>query len=112
MTLFSKIINREIPSEILYEDEHCVAFRDIHPQAPVHILIVPRKEIPTLADISYAMDQMLLGHLLAVVPKIAEQQGIKNAFRVVINSGKGAGQSVFHLHLHLLGGRTMAEHNL
>ena len=108
MTLFSKIINREIPADIVYEDSLCLAFKDIHPQAPVHILIVPKKEIPSLADIAPAEDRELLGHLLSVVPEIAAQLGIKECFRVVINSGPGAGQTVFHLHLHLMGGRSFS----
>ena len=103
-TLFEKIISREIPGQIVYEDELCVAFRDISPGAPMHVLLVPRKPIPKLSDAS-ADDQALLGHLLLVAPKIAREHGFGEAFRLAINNGAEAGQSVFHLHLHILGGR-------
>lgn len=105
-TLFSKIIQREIPADIVYEDELCVAFRDIHPQAPVHILVVPKKPIPKLADATDS-DTPLLGHLLAKAALVATRAGCGEAFRLIINNGAGVGQSVFHLHLHILGGRTM-----
>lgn len=105
-TLFEKIIAREIPATIIYEDEQCVAFKDINPGAPTHVLLVPRKAIPKLSDVA-AEDQALLGHLLLVVPKLASQLGVSDAYRVAINNGAGAGQSVFHLHLHILGGRPM-----
>jgi histidine triad (HIT) family protein len=103
-TIFGKIIRREIPADIVYEDEHCLAFRDINPQAPVHVLIVPKKEIATLADAAEE-DQALLGHLLLAANRIARQLGVEQAFRLVVNNGAQAGQSVFHLHLHLLSGR-------
>ncbi|MBI4695070.1 MAG: HIT domain-containing protein [Gammaproteobacteria bacterium] len=103
-TLFSRIIDREIPSEIIYEDEHCIAFRDISPQAPLHALVVPRKPIPKVADAA-AADAGLLGQLLLAAGKVAEQQGYADAYRLVINNGSGAGQTVFHLHVHVLGGR-------
>jgi histidine triad (HIT) family protein len=103
-TLFEKIIAREIPGTIVYEDAHCVAFRDINPGAPMHVLLVPRKPIPKLSDAS-AEDQALLGHLMLTASKIAKQEGYGEAFRLAVNNGAEAGQSVFHLHLHILGGR-------
>ncbi len=103
-TLFEKIIEGEIPGDIVYEDEHCAAFRDVNPTAPMHILLVPRKPIPKLADAG-AEDQALLGHLLQVAPRIAQQQGYGDAFRLVVNNGEKAGQTVFHLHIHIIGGR-------
>lgn len=107
-TIFSKIINREIPADIVYEDEHCLAFRDIHPQAPTHVLVVPKKEIARLVD-ARSEDQALLGHLLLAVSTIARQLGVEDAFRVVISNGAEAGQTVFHLHLHILAGRPFPE---
>jgi histidine triad (HIT) family protein len=103
-TIFGKIIGREIPADIIYEDESCLAFRDVNPQAPTHVLIIPRKEIARLADAGQD-DQALLGHLLLAANKVARQLGVDSAFRLVVNNGAGAGQSVFHLHLHLLAGR-------
>ncbi len=104
MTIFSKIINKEIPADIVYEDNLCLAFKDINPQAPVHILLIPRKPIPQLSQ-QEERDKELLGHLMAVAPKIAEQQGVGGKYRLVINDGAEVGQTVFHLHLHILGGR-------
>jgi histidine triad (HIT) family protein len=103
-TLFEKIIAREIPGNIIYEDPHCVAFRDINPGAPMHVLLVPRKPIPRLCDATVD-DQALLGHLMLVAAKIARDEGYGEAFRLAVNNGAEAGQSVFHLHLHILGGR-------
>ncbi|MCX7800692.1 MAG: histidine triad nucleotide-binding protein [Fimbriimonadales bacterium] len=103
-TLFTRIIKGEIPAEIVYEDEHCVAFKDINPQAPVHILIVTRQEIPGLADLPEDGDHK---HLLNAAKKIAEQMGLAGGYRLVINQGLDAGQTVDHLHVHLLGGRPM-----
>jgi histidine triad (HIT) family protein len=103
-TLFSKIINREIPADIVYEDELCLAFRDINPQAPVHILIIPKQPIVKVADATES-DQPLLGHLLLKAGEIAREQGYADAFRLVINNGEEAGQTVFHLHIHILAGR-------
>lgn len=103
-TIFSKIIRREIPADIVYEDELCLAFRDVNPQAPVHVLVIPKKEIPRLADATDE-DQAVLGHLMIAAGKIARQLGVDNAFRLVTNNGVAAGQSVFHLHLHILAGR-------
>jgi histidine triad (HIT) family protein len=105
-TLFTRIINREIPADIVYEDERCLAFRDIHPQAPTHVLIIPKREIPRLADAT-ADDQALLGHLMVKAGEIARQLGVGDAFRLVTNNGADAGQSVFHLHFHLLAGRPL-----
>ena len=104
-TLFQKIIDQEIPADIVYEDDDCLAFRDINPQAPTHILVIPKKSITTLSACQ-ADDQALLGQLLLAVNKIAEQEGLEG-FRVVINNGAIAGQTVHHLHLHLIGGRVM-----
>jgi len=105
-TLFEKIIDKELPATLVHEDELCVAFKDINPGAPTHVLLVPRKPIPRLSDAT-AADQALLGHLLLVASKIATQAGCGDAFRIAINNGAGAGQSVFHLHLHILGGRPL-----
>jgi histidine triad (HIT) family protein len=103
-TLFTKIISREIPADIVYEDEHCLAFRDINPQAPTHVLLIPKKEMPRLVD-ARPEDAALLGHLVLTANKIAQQLGVGDAFRLVVNNGADAGQSVFHLHLHILAGR-------
>jgi len=105
-TLFSKIIRREIPADIVYEDDLALAFRDINPQAPVHILVIPKKIIPSLAH-AQASDQALLGHLLSTVQKVAVQESLDTGYRVVINTGKDGGQTVDHIHLHLLGGRSL-----
>jgi histidine triad (HIT) family protein len=107
-TIFGKIISGEIPSEFLYEDEHCIAINDINPQAPVHVLVIPRQNIPRLVD-AQVNDQALLGHLMLVAGKLAEQLGVGDAFRLVVNNGAEAGQTVFHLHLHIIGGRAFAE---
>ena len=104
-TIFAKIIRREIPADIVYEDDRCLAFRDVNPQAPVHILIIPKQPIARLADADEG-DESLLGHLLLTANKVAADQGVGDAFRVAINNGAGVGQSVFHLHLHVLGGRS------
>jgi len=106
-TLFGKIISREIPADIVYEDEHCLAFRDINPQASTHVLLIPKKEIPQLSDAT-AEDKALLGHMMVTAGKIARELGVGDAFRLVVNNGADAGQSVFHLHLHILGGRKFA----
>ena len=105
-TLFEKIINREIPADILYEDELSIVIKDISPQAPTHLLIIPKKVIPKLSDAT-GEDQNILGHLMLVAGKIAEQLELDEAFRLVVNNGAKAGQSVFHLHLHLLSGRSL-----
>jgi histidine triad (HIT) family protein len=105
-TIFSKIIRREIPADIVYEDAHCLCFKDINPVAPVHVLLIPKRCIPRLAD-AVASDQDILGELMAKVPVIAKKLGVEDAFRVVINSGAGACQSVFHLHIHIIAGRAL-----
>ena len=105
-TLFEKIIAREIPADIVYEDDHCLAFRDISPQAPVHVLLIPKKPIPSI-DALGDEDAALLGHLWLVVPKLAAQLEIPNGYRVVVNCGEDGGQTVDHLHFHLLGGRVL-----
>jgi histidine triad (HIT) family protein len=105
-TIFQRIIDREISADIVYEDDRCLAFRDINPQAPVHILIIPRQPIPSLADASDG-DGALLGHLLLVTRTLARQLQLDQGYRVVINAGRDGGQSVDHLHLHLLGKRPM-----
>ena len=103
-TLFNKIIRREIPADIVYEDEFCLGFRDISAQAPMHILLIPKKPIAMLSQAD-KNNQSILGHLLQIAPKIAEQEGYADCFRLVVNNGADAGQTVFHLHLHILAGR-------
>jgi len=105
-TIFSKIIRREIPAEIVYEDDLAIAFKDVHPQAPVHILVIPKEPIAQLAD-AESKDHALMGHLLLTVKRVAQHAGLNNGYRVVINTGPDGGQSVNHLHLHILGGRQM-----
>ena len=105
-TIFSKIINREIPADIVYEDDLALAFRDITPQAPVHILVIPKKPLPQLA-VAESEDHALMGHLLLTVKRVAKLAGLENGYRVVINNGSDGGQMVDHLHLHILGGRPM-----
>lgn len=105
-TLFEKIINKEIPADILYEDDISIVIQDISPQAPTHLLIIPKKVIPKLSDATQE-DQEILGHLMLVAGKIAEDLGLDETFRLVVNNGAKAGQSVFHLHLHLLSGRSL-----
>ncbi|HEY7775495.1 MAG TPA: histidine triad nucleotide-binding protein [Kineobactrum sp.] len=107
-TIFGKIINGEIPAERLYEDEHCIAIKDISPQAPVHVLVIPKTCIPRLVD-AQPDDQALLGHLLLAAGKVAASLGVADAFRLIINNGAGAGQTVFHLHLHIMAGKPLAE---
>lgn len=104
--IFQKIIERKIPANIVYEDDQCLAFRDINPQAPVHVLIIPRKVIATHADITEA-DRSLLGHLHLTAAQLAVQLGLNGGYRIVVNCQESAGQTVPHLHLHLLGGRAM-----
>ena len=105
-TLFGKVIRREIPADIVYEDDLCLAFRDINPQAPTHVLLIPKKEIDRLSSADGA-DQALLGHMMLAAAKVARQLGVGDAFRLVVNNGAEAGQSVFHLHLHILAGRKL-----
>jgi len=105
-TIFQKIIDKEIPADIVYEDERALAFRDIQPQAPTHVLIIPRKPIVKVADMEKE-DRELLGHLFWVAAEVARREELED-YRLVTNNGEGAGQSVFHLHVHLLGGRELA----
>ena len=105
-TIFSKIIAREIPADIVYEDERSLAFRDINPVAPTHVLVIPKREIVNVGE-SSDEDAELLGHLMRVAAKVAKLEELSD-FRVVTNSGAGAGQSVFHLHLHVIGGRGLS----
>jgi histidine triad (HIT) family protein len=105
-TIFDKVIRREIPAHIVYEDDLCLAFKDINPQAPTHILLIPKKPISQL-DEATEEDQTLLGHLLLTAKKVAHQAGLSNGYRLVINNGNDGGQTVYHLHCHILGDRQM-----
>jgi histidine triad (HIT) family protein len=106
-TLFTKIINREIPADIVYEDELCLAFKDINPQAPIHLLIIPKKEIPTVNDIQ-PEDKELVGHLFMTAGNIAKQMGVaEEGYRVVMNCNSMAGQTVYHIHVHFLAGKPL-----
>lgn len=108
-TIFSKIIRKEIPADIIYQDDLVTAFRDIAPQAPVHILIVPNKFIPTLNHVTQG-DEIILGRLFTVAAKIAEQEGMaQEGYRVIMNCNKNGGQEVFHIHLHLVGGEPLGK---
>lgn len=104
-TIFDKIIRKEIPAQIVFEDENCLAFRDIIPQAPVHILIIPKKAI-TQIELITPEDGALIGHLYWVATQVARQEGLTDGYRLVINNGNQGGQTVYHLHIHLLGGRS------
>ena len=110
-TLFEKIIAREIPADVVFEDDHCIVIKDINPAAPVHVLIIPKKPIPKLAD-AEPEDQALLGHLMLTAGEVARQLGVEEGFRLIVNNGEGGGQTVFHLHLHLLAGRDFTEAQL
>ena len=103
-TIFKKIIDREIPADIVYEDDLCLAFNDINPQAPVHVIVIPKKEITAVDDVD-TEDAPTVGHLFVVIRKIASELGLDGGYRVVTNCGPDAGQEVMHLHFHLLGGR-------
>ena len=103
-TIFQKIIDKELPADIVYEDDSCLAFKDINPVAPVHVLVIPKKRIEKISD-SNTEDKELLGHLFLVAGNIAKDLGIEDAFRLVVNNGAGAQQTVFHLHIHLIAGR-------
>ncbi len=105
-TIFAKIIDREIPADIVYEDDRALAFRDIAPQAPTHVLIIPKKAIDMIENLDDT-DEALVGHLVVVARKVAQQEGLTDGYRLVFNNGQNAGQSVFHIHLHLLGGRAL-----
>lgn len=106
-TVFKQIIDGEIPAEIVYEDDQCLAFHDINRQAPVHVLVIPRREIASLAEIDDD-DAGLIGHLFVVARRIADQLGLEHGFRTVVNCGRDGGQTVDHLHVHLLGGRELS----
>ena len=107
-TIFSKIINKDIPATIVYEDDDVIAFKDINPAAPIHLLIIPKIEIPTLNDVKDE-HQMLLGKLMLVAKKIAQEQNLsKNGYRLVINCNDDGGQTVYHLHMHIIGGRKLS----
>jgi len=107
MTIFKKIIDKEIPADIVYEDEFCLAFKDLNPQAPVHVLLIPKKEIPSTEEI-LSEDLNLMGHLLTKVPEITSELGLaEDGYRLVINTKENGGQEVPHLHIHILGGRKM-----
>jgi len=105
-TIFGKIIRREIPADVIYEDDLAIAFKDIRPQAPVHILVIPKQPIPQLSQVTPA-DQQILGHLLLIAQQVARQVGLDQGYRLVINDGPDGGQTVYHLHIHILGGRPM-----
>jgi histidine triad (HIT) family protein len=103
--LFCRIVRREIPATFVYEDEHCVAFRDVGPQAPTHILVIPRQHVSTLDDVT---DPLLIGRVMTAASEIARKENlVESGYRTVINTNAGAGQTVFHLHVHVLGGRRM-----
>jgi histidine triad (HIT) family protein len=106
-TIFTKIINKEISADIVYEDDQCLAFRDISPQAPTHVLVIPKQEIASLDDLQES-DSALMGHLFVVVQKVAKQLGLDGGYRTVINCGADGGQTVDHIHIHLLGGRPLS----
>lgn len=110
-TIFSKIIRGDIPADFVYQDDHCVCIADINPQAPVHLLVIPRKPIPRLVDAT-PEDQALLGHLMMKAGEIAKTAGCGDAFRLIVNNGEQAGQTVFHLHLHILGNKAYTEAGL
>ena len=103
-TIFKRIIDREIPAKIVYEDEYCLAFEDVHPAAPTHLLVIPKKEIASV-DCLAPGDEPLVGHLFTAIRTIAAQLGLNDGYRVVTNCGRNAGQEVMHLHFHLLAGR-------
>jgi histidine triad (HIT) family protein len=106
-TIFKRIIDGEVPAKIIYDDEQCLAFHDVTPQAPTHVLVIPKKEIPSLNALTDE-DAALLGHIWLVIPRLAKQLGLDQGYRVVVNCGPLAGQSVDHLHFHLLSGRQMS----
>jgi histidine triad (HIT) family protein len=105
-TIFKRIIDKEIPANIVHEDDLCLAFHDVSPQAPTHVLVIPKQEIVSLADLT-DVDAAIMGHLFVVAIKIAAELGLENGYRTVINCGADGGQSVDHLHIHLLGGRKL-----
>lgn len=106
MTLFEKIVAREIPAQIVHEDDLSIAIRDINPQAPVHVLVIPKKPIARVGE-AQTEDQALLGHLLLTAARVAKQEGLENGFRITINQGADGGETVPHMHVHVLGGRSL-----
>ncbi len=110
-SVFAQIIRREIPADIFFEDEHCIVIHDLHPQAPIHLLVIPKKPIKSLLDAS-SEDALLLGHLNLVASKVAVMAGCEKGFRLIANNGAIAGQTVFHLHYHVLGQKSLSEQNL
>ena len=111
LSLFSKIIARELPADILFEDDLCIVINDISPQAPIHFLVIPKKSLRSLMDATEE-DIPLLGHLNVIAAKVAKRMGCAEGFRLIANNGEKAGQSVFHLHYHVLGQISLTEHNL
>jgi histidine triad (HIT) family protein len=108
-SIFKRIIDREIPADIVYEDDQCLAFRDVAPKAPTHVLVIPKREIASVDDLDSAEDAALLGHLWLVIRRLGRELGVaESGYRVVVNCGPEAGQSVDHLHFHLLGGRPLS----
>ncbi|XP_053313964.1 adenosine 5'-monophosphoramidase HINT2 [Spea bombifrons] len=105
-TIFSRIIEKSLPADIIYEDDKCLAFRDVAPQAPVHFLVIPKTPIPRISQVT-AGDTELLGHLMLIASRMAQQEGLTDGYRIVINDGRQGAQSVYHLHLHVIGGRQM-----
>ncbi|XP_072428238.1 uncharacterized HIT-like protein Synpcc7942_1390 isoform X1 [Chiloscyllium punctatum] len=105
-SLFSKIIDKSLPADIIYEDDQCLSFRDVNPQAPVHFLVIPKIPIPRISEVADD-DKELLGHLLIVAKNLAKKEGLADGYRMVINDGKNGAQSVYHLHIHVIGGRQM-----
>jgi len=103
-TIFKRIIDKEIPAKIVYEDDHCLAFEDIHPAAPIHLIVIPKREIASVDDVN-ATDEIVVGHLFTAMRAIAAKLGIQSGYRVVTNCGRDAGQEVMHLHFHMLAGR-------
>jgi histidine triad (HIT) family protein len=106
-TIFKKIIDGEVPARIVYQDDVCLAFHDVNAQAPVHVLVIPKKEIPSVDAIGDE-DAAILSHIWLTIPKLAKQLGLTDGYRVVVNCGRSAGQTVDHLHYHLIGGRSLA----
>lgn len=107
MTIFNKIIKKEIPAKIVYEDDLCLGFHDIQAQAPTHILLIPKREIRSMAEVT-STDEALLGHMMVVASEIARKEGLaKDGYRLVVNTNENGGQSVYHLHIHIMGGRAM-----
>ena len=110
-SVFTAIIDGKLEADIVYQDSHCLVINDIHPQAPVHMLVIPKKPLQSLSS-AESEDQALLGHLLLIAAQVAADKGIENGYRLIANNGAAAGQTVFHLHFHVLGGQAFAEHHL